>query len=92
MPRGTTMSMATTTGTATDAGALVRPRGQRIGLIPVTPWTGVLVTGGGAFERVTGGCQSDVRRVRPGYRLRRGVLPAAHAVHRPCRVMSCAST
>jgi len=37
MPRGTTMSMATTTGTATDAGALVRPRGQRIELIRVTP-------------------------------------------------------
>ncbi len=37
MPRGTTMSMATTTGTATDAGALCRPREQRIGLIRVTP-------------------------------------------------------
>ena len=56
MPRGTTMSMATTTGTATDAGALGRPRGQRIRLILVTPWTGVLVTGGGAFGCVTGGC------------------------------------
>lgn len=92
MPRGTTMSMGTTTGTATDAGALGRPRGQRIRLILVTPWTGVLVTGGGAFGCVTGGCQSDARRVRPGYRLRRGVWPAAHAAHRPCRVMSCAST
>ena len=92
MPRGTTMSMATTTGTATDGGALGRPRGQRIGLIPVTPWTGVFVTCAAAFGCVTEGCQSDARRVRPGYRLRRGVLPAAHAAHRPCRVMSCAST